>query len=1105
MNARKFATYAALFALFSAYIGTWHAPRAQAAPISVYVSPTGSDTTGNGSSGSPYKTVQKARDAVRAAIAGGMSGDATVYLKGGEYVTEQIVLNASDSGRNGYKVIYRNAPGETPVLNNGAYITGWQQVAGKPYYKTTVAGFGKSDNIMDQTLYENNVRAVKARHPNVQSGGRNNYLFAEAAASPATNTSFKVKASDTLPAMASTADLDVYVWPGGRHPWEAKYRKVSSVNYSTRVITLSASTDNYNLDTGSMYYLEGAIELLDTPGEFFYDKAASTLYYYPRNSASLANGIFAPKRQDYADSIFRFEGGASNIVIEGLTMRNTAFDSHDAHQGFTAAVTIENGNHLTIRGNDFYSLGSSAVGFAGYRVTYTNIVIENNRMRDMGRGAVQVDRFSENVVNNVTIKNNYMYKGGQLKGDENAWQAWSRVDNLVFSYNRVDEWPRFATYFKGDVTNSRIEFNDISNCVYETQDAGPIYAYFTPNSFNKINNNALHDNNFNYGYDNNLIYLDDGADGYEIYNNVMYDNNKPGGGILAQAATLKGIGNKFYNNIVANNNIHREGGAIIASIAMAGKDNRDIDIRKNIFYNNQTNFYHFFVSWQNNRYAYSDYNLIFNPNNNPVLTWNGIHSPGTKTHNYGDYATIGFNMPNQSWDGDHDWGYYTMAYWRTVLSNKFDNNTLTQDPMFMDAAANDFRLKHDSPAYGLGFQDINLRDIGLTSAFPYANAEETLKKLFVRKSGDTVDKAKIELAPGGTAQLEVAGRTVTGYVANLTNASKSYASANTSVATVNASGVVTAVAAGTAKITTTVTKGGVTKTSDIYVIVSGSGGGGSGTLISQGKAVTSDSQESGYPASNAVDGNVNTKWDSADGGDHWLRVDLGANYNVDKFVVKHYGAAGGAVQYNTVNFKLQTSTDGTVWTDRATVTNNTSNITTHTIAPATARYVRLYTTSASQWDNRARIPEFEVYGTAASSQTGSLISQGKAVTADSQDGSFPSSNAVDGNVNTKWDSADGGDHWLRVDLGANYNVDKFVVKHYGAAGGAVQYNTVNFKLQTSTDGTVWTDRATVTNNTSNITTHTIAPATARYVRLYTTSASQWDNRARIPEFEVYGY
>jgi alpha-mannosidase len=151
-------------------------------------------------------------------------------------------------------------------------------------------------------------------------------------------------------------------------------------------------------------------------------------------------------------------------------------------------------------------------------------------------------------------------------------------------------------------------------------------------------------------------------------------------------------------------------------------------------------------------------------------------------------------------------------------------------------------------------------------------------------------------------------------------------------------------------------------------------------------------------------------------------------------------------------------------------------------------------------------------GVASSQQTvaaGPNIAIGRTATADGSVGAETPGMAIDGSVvnNSKWAVTGAEPHWLRVDLGSNCDVNKFVVKHGGAGGENAGYDTVAFKIQSSNDGSTWTDRVNVTGNTSNITSHPITGINTRYVRLYITDASNVtnDTAARIYEFEVWGY
>ncbi|MGG0239183.1 carbohydrate-binding protein [Bacillus rhizoplanae] len=138
------------------------------------------------------------------------------------------------------------------------------------------------------------------------------------------------------------------------------------------------------------------------------------------------------------------------------------------------------------------------------------------------------------------------------------------------------------------------------------------------------------------------------------------------------------------------------------------------------------------------------------------------------------------------------------------------------------------------------------------------------------------------------------------------------------------------------------------------------------------KTVTSNGSLVGFEASKVVDGSASSgsKWSSNTTGDKWLMVDLGQNYDISRWVVKHAGEGGDTLSLNTKNYKLQGSLDGTTWTDLDSVTGNVSNVTDRYITKSNVRYVRIYITTPQNYaeTGTANIYEFEVYGRSADVQ-----------------------------------------------------------------------------------------------------------------------------------------
>ena len=123
----------------------------------LYVSPEGNDA-GPGTEDNPFKTLDRARDAV-SALNDDMRKDIVVNLLGGTYVLDHTFeLDNTDSGTNGHDVIYRAAPGADPVISGGQAVTGWSlHDAEQNIYRADAAA------LETRQLYVNGDRAIRAR------------------------------------------------------------------------------------------------------------------------------------------------------------------------------------------------------------------------------------------------------------------------------------------------------------------------------------------------------------------------------------------------------------------------------------------------------------------------------------------------------------------------------------------------------------------------------------------------------------------------------------------------------------------------------------------------------------------------------------------------------------------------------------------------------------------------------------------------------------------------------------------------------------------------------------------------------------------------------
>ncbi|MBV9468621.1 MAG: hypothetical protein JOZ57_05200, partial [Abitibacteriaceae bacterium] len=264
----------------------------------LYASPTGNDRN-PGTPQRPIRTLEHARDLVRR-INRNMGGDVTVYLHGGTYrLTQPLILDASDSGSNGYNVIYTAVAGEQPVISGGVAVTGWKQVDARRNLWAAPAPAGLNNT---RQFYVNGMRALRTR-------GR---LPVDVTTTPTGYTT----SSPLMSNWRNQSDIE-FVYTGGNALWsEGSFGlggwteprcPVASIQGTT--ITMAQpcwdnSTKRVMLPESSGFkrtanlvgpasvgkqpaYVENAFELLGTPGQWYLDRSTHTIYYVPRAGEDL--------------------------------------------------------------------------------------------------------------------------------------------------------------------------------------------------------------------------------------------------------------------------------------------------------------------------------------------------------------------------------------------------------------------------------------------------------------------------------------------------------------------------------------------------------------------------------------------------------------------------------------------------------------------------------------------------------------------------------------------------------------------------------------------------------------------------------------------------
>ncbi|MFC5925943.1 discoidin domain-containing protein [Micromonospora vulcania] len=291
-----------------------------------------------------------------------------------------------------------------------------------------------------------------------------------------------------------------------------------------------------------------------------------------------------------------------------------------------------------------------------------------------------------------------------------------------------------------------------------------------------------------------------------------------------------------------------------------------------------------------------------------------------------------------------------------------------------------------------------------------------------------------------------------------------------------------------------------------------------GGNLALNRPATASSSNQSYTATNAVDGNAATYWESSNNAfPQTLTVDLGSARSVDRVVLK----LPPGWERRTQTLSVLGSTDGSSYSTLAASAGRdfdpgAGNTVSIGLPTGDRRFIRVTVTGNTGWP-AAQLSEVEVYGGTPTTPppttpppttpppTGNLAA-GRPVTETSHSDVYAAPNLVDGNANTYWESANNAfPQSVTVDLGTSRSVSRVVLKLPPAS--AWQTRTQTLAVLGSADGNSWTTvkpSAGYTFNpaSGNTATVTFAATSQRYLRLTVTGNTGWP-AGQLSEFEVY--
>ncbi|MCD6519928.1 MAG: right-handed parallel beta-helix repeat-containing protein [Anaerolineae bacterium] len=685
----------------------------------LYVSPEGRDSWSGrlpepnaaGTDG-PLATIEAAQERIRQlARYGGLAGPITVWLRGGRYsLARPLAFTPEDAA----PVTYAAYPGEEPILDGGVRITGWQEseLHGQRVWTVRLPEVAAGKWYFRQ-LFVNGKRRPRTRLPKEGFFQMADVpgVTPETPFHEGTNT-FRCAPGD-IQLWRNLTDVEIVV----PHFWVDERMPILSFDPETNTV-VSSRTSIFVLRDGwrsrfCRYWVENVFEALGEPGEWYLDRSDGTLYYLPLPEEALEETeIFVPR----LPQLLRLEGTPEEgqyvefLSFQGLTFEHGAwYQPKGGGKGFwwaerkdyasapqaalhvPGALWVRGARHCTFQGCTIRHIGwygvEIAEGCHGIRLV-------GNEIYDLGAGGVKVlgadaqgPRALRTGYNRIT--DNHIYDGGHVFHSAIGVLLTHSFGNEI-SHNHIHD-----LYYSGISCGWVWGYGEsvsrdnliLKNHIHHLgkgllSDMGGIYTLgVQPGTV--IGGNLIHDVE-RWEYSGWAVYLDEGSSHILVEGNVCYDtDNQPFHMHYGRACLVR-------NNIFA---FGRAGQARLTRLH--GREGR---------YRPELEEKHQALYFERN---------IFITEGKPCFV-GGWLAPLEERGFFSDL--------NLFWDVSEGKVYHVTEKARQEVARRFsmeewqalgqDRHSIVADPRCRNLAERDFTLAKDSPAFALGFQPIDLSDVG---------------------------------------------------------------------------------------------------------------------------------------------------------------------------------------------------------------------------------------------------------------------------------------------------------------------------------------------------------------------------------------------------------
>jgi len=714
----------------------------------IYVSTRGNDKW-NGSEKKPVASLVRAQELARAY--GRDTSVEIVFEDGIYYLPGTVQFTGQDSKDYPATVTLRARHEGKAVISGGQQIRlDWKQEAGNIYVASVPAGMD-----IDQ-LYVAGLRQPMARFPNAQPGKQRNVY----------DTWVLDHQAQPNPEMDPLQPERIALWknPEGGYVhamhtalWGDMHWEIKGKNEDGTLQLEGGWQNNRPSGMHPLYrFVENIKEELDVPGEWYYDRSESKLYYMPLPEIDLDEAKVEIVRLKH---LIEFNGTKENPVrgihLQGLTFKHTArtfmenkeqllrsdwtmyrggaivFNGAEEcsvencefdHLGGNTIFVNNYNRYLTVRGCYIHHSGANGIVFVGdpdmVRSPLFRYGNQNYETMDMTPGSL-----GDNYPQDCWVDDCLITMTGRDEKQTAPVQI-SMSQRIRVSHCSIYDVPRAGINInEGTFGGHVIEFCDVFNTVLETGDHGSFNSwgrdrFWTPDVVTISDQVALHPDmqywdvlepnvlrynrwRCDHGWD---VDLDDGSSFYRIYCNLLLN-----GGLKMR----EGYDRVATNNIILNNSLHPH-------------------------------------VWVRNSDDVFKHNIVFT-----------AYQPAVMNSALGE---------SDRWGKELDYNLFAtgQAAMRKFAAHGADAHSVSADPLFVNPGQGDFRVRPESPAFKIGFRNFDMTDFGVKS--------EKLKKLARTPDIPEIvlqiqDEVSAEYTWLGAVLKEVNGEELSAYGAKFSQAS----------------------------------------------------------------------------------------------------------------------------------------------------------------------------------------------------------------------------------------------------------------------------------------------------------------------------------------------